>query len=222
MLPAIVAFALGSQWGGWIFVAMCFALFIPFNIGMAMAFKSHMRLAGYPNQCKGSIFAPRSINRFLTDRRIGATWFARNLHYYMVFAAYFLLVAYSIRSIISHHALEFARSGSLVVVIGLVSITLGFREAKIIKKTWDKTLLDHVPLVDEKLNKLIVASSSIAVDDAQGFSFWMSFMITVLGTVVWAFGDQIFACGLFPAIYISDLSGVACFIPVSSGQPETH
>lgn len=41
------------------------------------------------------------------------------------------------------------------------------------------------------------------------------FFVSLIGTLTWAFGDQILACGVFPAFGVVDQSAVICFAPQS-------
>jgi hypothetical protein len=115
-----------------------------------------------------------------------------------------------LRALYNMQALEFARGGALVAVAGLISLLIGLKEQKNIKLTWNKDILLNSINMNAKEQQELDDIASDHVDKSIRKATIISVFVSALGTFIWAYGDQMLACSVFPAFELNDKSGVAC------------
>jgi hypothetical protein len=173
-------------------------------------YASYLRKLGYI--FAGRWFPPRHRWRaFKTLRFVGSAWFIRRTYLILILISFLTLAIAAVRAGVTGQSLEVARAGALIAVAGLLSVLLGLWEARKIRQIWDSVATMSQATHAHK--QYVAEEKTKAVDRAQGFSTTMSVYISIIGTIIWAYGDQITACGVFPSLKILDRSGVACFVP---------
>lgn len=166
----------------------------------------YLRRIGYPNLRRSKALCFFSAHR--ERKLIGRTWLLRYSQYAILAAVIVLFLMAIYRATITGHALELARSGALITVGGLTSLLIGFLEDKKIDSDWDIILGATGPeAIAVSLDNLMADSK----DSAQRRVQITAFLVSMFGTFIWAFGDQILACGAFPHFNIADQSAVTCF-----------
>lgn len=169
-------------------------------------FNKHMEEIEYPSLNSVKFHVPATwLARAKADRVIGGIWFARSLHWGALWVAGIILVCSFYRAYITGHSLEFSRSGAFLVIVGLISILVGFREVRNIRTAIDVSNANSADTVS------LEQHISKPIEEAQIVAAKLSVGISILGTIIWAYGDQLLACGVFPLLDISDASRVNCF-----------
>lgn len=149
-----------------------------------------------------------TLTRIRDSRFIGGTWFIRRAHSCVLLVAGAILAVSFFRASYTGHSLEFSRSGSLVVIAGLASILIGFLESRMMRKKFEQII---AMVIDDEDKSILEKYMVAPIEHAQFVAARVSVAVSIIGTVTWAYGDQILACGLFPVMNILDKSGVACF-----------
>lgn len=172
--------------------AMFLAVFmIAFGI-LFWRFHVMMEKATYPSIWSGGL-RRRVVNwglSFLCALHAGKAWFAERLHVVLAFVAFAFAVWGFLQATATGMSSYFGRSGSLIVVLGFVSIFIGAAHAN--------GLFQAVAIAD-KLKAEVEKSAHAA--RAQALSNLWVFVITAVGTLIWGYGD------LIPNDFFIDLRG---------------
>ena len=140
-------------------------------------------------------------------RNIGTVWLLKHRQWCVVMTSLAILLSAFSRAWVTEHALEFSRAGALLVIAGLLSLLFGQRGKRATRKRWDD-IDDVLSKYNQTENDKFVRNE---VDDAEINAFNVSFFVTITGTLVWAYGDQLMACWIFSLNDIKDISGTYCF-----------
>lgn len=185
-------------------------LWLSLEVAFQFLFHRHLGALGYPLLRKVRFFGIRAwLHEALSAQVIGVTWFLRRRHWYVGVAAIATLVLTGWRAVESEQPSEFSRAGALVVIGGLLCIVIGHLEALKTKALWfsiKKSLPGTMstPDLDDFIDE--------AVDGAQLYGILVSVLISIVGTLVWAYGDQVLSCELFPKVGIAPDEDL-CFSP---------
>ncbi len=176
-------------------------------------FKQHVASLGFPSVKKHNFFAVFTRAANVKDsRNIGSIWFARGAHWLVIIIAVGILVYSICRAVMTQHSLELSRAGALVVIAGLLAVILGLLESRETRRAWEKaiSLYDSLKTIDNEKKVELKKNSIELIEESQYFAAKVSVVISVIGTILWAYGDQMLACGFFPIFGIADKSGVVC------------
>jgi hypothetical protein len=187
------------------------AWFIHFLLNIPL-FALFMRRIGYPptHSWLVAFVSPRLRN----DRIVGRRWFVRQNYLSAVGIAILILFISYARAFYNLNAVEFARGGALIVIASLMVLLIDVHESRLIKADWD--------VISQSVNRTAYPDAhdlESPADKAHLRATWITVFISVLGTVIWAYGDQVLACWSFPRIHhVIDSSGVSCFQKPDTGQ----
>ena len=196
------------QWAMVLIPFISLVAWLLYELGSHVTFHSFMAQNNCPLLRKTPYLSINGIfSAIRRSRFIGTAWFIRRLHGFLVILAVMIIMLAFLRALYSGHSLEFSRAGALVVISGLVSILIGFLESRKTRQVWEQFVanvqnLEHMETLQE-----IMASP---IEHAQFVAAKVSIAVSILGTIVWAYGDQLLACGIFPVLSIVDNSGVVC------------
>jgi len=154
-------------------------------------------------------FWPFGFLRGFDERRlIGRTWLLEGMQQSLVMVGAMLSVLIIARVGLSAQAAEAARGGALLTIAALVSVFIGYHEETVIHGYWQALAAGAT---NPSAAMVIRREGEEAVTRARKRSQQTALWLGVIGTFVWAYGDQVTGCGIFPVLGIQDASRVTCF-----------
>jgi hypothetical protein len=194
-----------SQWGMITIPFLAAAIWLLNEACQTARYASRLRKMGYP--FSGRVFSlKRAWLAFKIMRFAGSAWFIRRTYLSLIIISFITLLIAGLRVHVTAHSLEIARAGALVTIAGLLSVLLGLWEARTIRQIWDA-----IAVIAANSKGIVADLKSRAADDAQRYSTRLSVYFSIAGTIIWAYGDQVAACGVLPLVPMKDQSGVTCF-----------
>lgn len=160
-------------------------------------FRRHMQSIGFPSSRRSRILNPLAMMRGeIQSRRIGATWILSKSHSGLFIACLVMVVLGLVRSILISKPTEFQRLGAILAVVALALTFHGLREGREIKRKWMYIEERSNEEFQEEIRKYI----GYPLDRISVRSTINSLAASFIATVIWAYGDQIVGCALFPAV----------------------
>lgn len=126
---------------------------------------------------------------FLFARQAGKAWFAERDHRILALIALVIATWGFLQATATGMSSYFGRSGSLIVMIGFISIFIGTIHANSLFET-RRTANEPRALLEKALN----------AERAQGLSNRWVFGITAVGTLIWGYGDIIPGDAFFKSV----------------------
>lgn len=155
-------------------------------------FLRHVSSIGFPPADGEAIrFPVRSIKRHLAYRMIGSTWFVDRYNIGLLVFSSALLVLGVLRSVETGQPSEFPRAGAIVVIAGLLSTMNAAREVRTIRARWEQVGNNTTR---DNLKKSVQNILGLPMEFAERKAAKFSLALTLIGTVVWAYGDQFLGC----------------------------
>lgn len=169
--------------------------------------RSHMRSIGFPATYKWRFLSPiPSLRQEMRARATGGTWLLGRMQFGILYASsviFFLGVA---RSFLTELQTEFQRIGAIIVVMGLLSTIAGLRESREIRLRWneiEKSADTAISRADiQRYIEYPISRANIRYNR-------ISIAISILGTIIWAYGDQILGCWMFPGYFTAQVCDLA-------------
>lgn len=195
-----------GRWGVFTIAVRSALIWNLFSVGFVHArFERYLAQIEYPNTRRRALLTP--LRRRRHRHFMGGTWLVNRAQRTVIVVAISLLFMLFCRSVGSLDALEFGRGGALIVVLGLVSILLGFFESERILNDWSLM----AKRASTRQGKQTIQERAVRPREiAQLRATCISVVISVIGTIIWAYGDQMMACGVFHWANIEDATQVMC------------
>lgn len=196
------------QW--WLIVVLLLVFFawVLIEILLHHRFCKHLSVLGYvpTRRFKHLRIAPW-LSETWNAQVIGITWFLRYRQWALLVVVVIILFLSGWRALEARDALEFARAGALVVIAAVLSAVFEHFETTNTKKLWYSIDDSLAGVADPMYLENIISN---AVEGARRRALSIFVGVSVLGTLVWAYGDQFMACEIFGRFGIED-SNVRCF-----------
>lgn len=197
------------RWWLLVILIVVICVWLLFEIVIQLLFHRHLESLGYISTRRFNVLGIRSwISELWNAQGLGVTWLLRRRHWGILIITAVILALTVGRAIKAQDALEIARAGALVVIAGLLSLIIEYLEAKNTRKLWDTVDKSLPGSIKQKHLDNIINSQ---IDSAKSVALRVSIGVSIIGTLVWAYGDQMLACELFPLLGIEDRSGANCF-----------
>ena len=135
-------------------------------------------------------FSIRRIWAALWDcHYVGGAWLINHMEHCMWTIAIFSGAIGYWRTIKLDDAEEFSRSSSMICIAGLIAVALGLAQAMTIQRSADK-LISRASMAGK--NKIVENYIVYPIRRAQNRALVVSTIISIVGTLLWAYGNQFF------------------------------
>lgn len=184
---------LTSQWGILVLVGPAIVVWALYEIVIHWQFSAYLEANKFPRTSPWPL-SIRAARAAMADYRfIGNARLIRRTQWCIVLVSLIVLLLGLLRAVYTRQSGEFGRGGALLVIGGLISVYLGLIELKRTQGAWDRMLAS--PLLDDDAKNIIRKRMERPVEEAQFFAARISLVVSIIGTVVWAYGDQVIECG---------------------------
>lgn len=120
---------------------------------------------------------------------VGGSWLINHMEHCMWTVAILSGAIGYWRAIKLDDANELSRSSSMICIAGLVAVALGLAQAMTIQRSADK-LINRASMAGK--NKIVENYIVCPIRKAQNRALVVSTIISIVGTLLWAYGDQFF------------------------------
>jgi hypothetical protein len=204
----LLSFVLNGQSSLIVLGLTSLTIWILYELASILCFNRFMRSIGYPLAAGSRLPRPKTwLTRVKTSRSIGAIWFIQRTRWLPILISVVIIALSLFIAIGTGHALEFSRAGSLVVIAGLMYVLIAFYEERKMRESWQQAI---AVALDPNDAKIIQKNMVATIARAQVCNQKLSFVVSVVGTLIGAYGDEILACSVFPLLHITDKSGIVC------------
>lgn len=185
---------LAHRWGSLFICIVAILVTLLFKAVEHYRFLRHMNGIRFPSAHSGSLWTPvRTVRKHIHYRRIAATWFISRFNTGLLIFSFVALLLGVWRAILLAMPTEFQRLGAIIVAVGLFSIMNGMREERMLKDRWED--------IEENSNrpsfKPVANVIDLPIEHAARKATLFSVLLSLIGTLVWAYGDQVLGCGVF-------------------------
>lgn len=185
----MVANILLSNLGALYISTIYIIIFAAFHIYYVIKFHRHMASIGFPSTNKYALFSADSyLGAGWAPNRIATTWLLSRMHIGLIVGSCVVVALGLLRSFLLREPEEFQRIGAIVVIAGLCSTLLGLREARCLRESWRKIIRFTKKDEHKEFARDIM---SHFIDGALARATFFSVSVSTIGTIIWAYGDQI-------------------------------
>lgn len=182
-------FNIFKPWGMGAIAVLALLLWVTIRFLNEIKFKKYLTDLGLAKNKKTSF---DFIYRDRTVKFISKSWLVNRFKWNVVVVASLIFILSAWRAVSTGLPLELSRSGALVVIAGLLIALIGFWEEDSIRHEWDQIIKWAD---DEKDQYFIRHLAKEPLFKAKRQATLISFWVSLIGTFIWAFADQILACG---------------------------